>query len=95
MKQGFEPSTFRCHFLGWNPNLWAQNKSYEEYKKSVTSGVTTVKEELEVYDDSRKLSYKELKGMPAGIDLTKKEVWASHCVGMACIMTVVIVAILD
>ena len=74
VKQGFEPSTFRCHFLGWNPNLWAQNESYEDYKKSVTSGVTSVQKELEVYDESRKLSYQELKGNPPGIDLTKKEV---------------------
>ena len=74
VKQGFEPNTFRCHFLGWNPTLWAQNKSYEEYKKSVTSGVTSVEAELEVYDESRKLSYQELKGKPVGIDLTRKEV---------------------
>ena len=33
-----------------------------------------MKEALQVYDDSRKLSYAELKGSPAGIDLTKKEV---------------------
>lgn len=74
VRQGFEPAPFRCHFLGWNPNLWAQNKSYEEYKNSVTSGVTSVQKELEVYDDSRKLSYEELKGNPVGIDLTRKEV---------------------
>lgn len=74
VKQGFEPSTFRCYFLGWNPNLWAQHQSFEEYKKSVTSGVTSVTEELKQFDDSRKLSYEELKGSPAGIDLTKKEV---------------------
>ena len=33
-----------------------------------------VQDELKQYDDSRKLSYEELKGNPAGIDLTKKEV---------------------
>ncbi len=54
--------------------MWAQNTSYDEYKKSMTSGVTSVQEELEVYDESRKLSYQELKGKPIGIDLTKKEV---------------------
>lgn len=74
VKQGFEPSTFRCHFLGWNPALWAQDKSYEAYKKSVGTGITTVEDELKVYDESRKLSYEELKGNPVGIDLTRKEV---------------------
>ena len=54
--------------------MWAQNQSFEAYRKSVTSGVTNVQDELEQYDDSRKLSYEELKGSPSGIDLTKKEV---------------------
>ena len=36
--------------------------------------MTDVKKELEQYDDSRKLSYEELKGNPPGIDLTRKEV---------------------
>lgn len=75
VKQGFEPNTFKCHFLGWNPSLWAQNQSFEAYKESVTSGVTSVQDELKQYDDTRKLSYEELKGTPSGIDLTKKEVW--------------------
>lgn len=74
VKQGFEPSTFRCHFLGWNPSLWAQNISFEEYKKLVTAGVTNVEDELKQYDDSRKLSHEQLKGSPSGIDLSKKEV---------------------
>lgn len=33
-----------------------------------------MQEELKLYDDTRKLSYDELKGSPAGIDLTRKEV---------------------
>ncbi len=36
VKQGFEPPTFRCHFRGWNPNLWAQDISYETYRKQVS-----------------------------------------------------------
>ena len=35
VKQGFEPPIFTCHFLGWNPGLWAQDKSYEAYVKEV------------------------------------------------------------
>ena len=35
VKQGFEPPIFTCHFLGWNPNLWAQDKTYEAYLKEV------------------------------------------------------------
>ena len=74
MKQGFEPSTFKCHFLGWNANLWAQSKSYEDYKKSVGKGVTNIADEVKQYDDTRKLTYNELKGSPVGIDVSKKEV---------------------
>ena len=76
VKQGFEPPTFTCHFLGWNPNLWAQSTSYEEYRKQITAGVTSVTEELKKYDEGRKFKYSELKGkqVPAGIDATQKEV---------------------
>ena len=77
VKQGCEPPTFTCHFLGWNPNLWAQDKSYEAYRKQISTGVTTVAEELEKYDDSRKFKYEELKGKgncPTGVDASKKEV---------------------
>lgn len=77
MKQGCEPPTFTCHFHGWNPELWSQDKSYEEYRKQITSGITSVKNEFSKYDESRKLKYEELKGQgncPAGVDVTKKEV---------------------
>ena len=79
MKQGCEPPTFTCHFLGWNPNLWAQDKSYEAYRRQVSegSGVTAVAEELKKYDDSRKFKYEELKGKnncPTGVDASRKEV---------------------
>ena len=76
VKQGCEPPTFTCHFLGWNPNLWAQDKSYETYRKQVSEGVTAVAEELKKYDDSRKFKYDELKGSrcPTGVDASRKEV---------------------
>ncbi len=36
VKQGFEPPTFRCHYLGWNPSLWERDDSYESYRKQVS-----------------------------------------------------------
>ena len=77
VKQGCEPPTFTCHFLGWNPNLWDKDKSYETYRKLVTSGVTSVAGELSKYDEDRKFKYADLKGKgncPTGVDPTKKEV---------------------
>ena len=76
VKQGFEPLAFSCFFLGWNPNLWAQNESYEAYHQQVTRGVTSVQEELKKYDEGRKFPYEQLKGKlcPAGVDPTVKEV---------------------
>ena len=76
MKQGCEPPTFTCHFLGWNPALWQQDKSYDNYRKQVTAGVTSVLDELTKYDEGRKCKYEELKGTncPSGVDPTKKEV---------------------
>lgn len=37
IKQGFELPTFTGHFLGWNPQLWASNKTYEEYLEELKS----------------------------------------------------------
>ena len=76
VKQGFEPPNFSCHFLGWNPNLWAQNKSYEAYRQQVTQGVTSGQEELKKYDEGRKFPYEQLKEdlCPPGVDPTSKEV---------------------
>jgi len=78
VKQGFEPLAFSCHFLGWNPNLWAQNESYEAYWQQVTQGVTSVQEELKKYEEGRKFPYEQLKGKlcPTGVDPTVKEVCA-------------------
>lgn len=77
VKQGFEPPIFTCHFLGWNPNLWAQDKSYEAYLKEVKQGVTSVSDELAKYDPNKKFPYEQLKGKnncPEGVDPSNKEV---------------------
>lgn len=37
IKQGFEPPTFTSHFFGWNPQLWASNKTYEQYLEELKS----------------------------------------------------------
>lgn len=57
--------------------MWAQDKTYETYRKQVSSGVTSVVDELSKYDENRKFKYAELKGKgncPTGVDATKKEV---------------------
>ena len=74
MKQGFEPVAFTCNVLAWNPDFWSQEQSYEEYKKSVKTGVVSASQEMKKYDDTRKLTREELQGNPEGIDITKKEV---------------------
>lgn len=80
VKQGFEPPTFSGLFLGWNPNLWAQNKTYEEYRAQITAGVSDVRQELKTYEEGRKLTYNELKGkqLPKGVDATKKETYLTE-----------------
>jgi len=32
LRQGMEPVSFTCHFLGWSDDKWRQGKSYEEMK---------------------------------------------------------------
>ena len=79
VKQGCEPPTFTCHFHGWNPDVWLQDKSYEMYRKQVSSGITSAIHELSKYDEGRKFDYEDLKGQnncPTGVDPTKKEVSA-------------------
>lgn len=83
VKQGFEPPIFTCHFLGWNPNLWAQNKTYEAYLKEVQNqkGVTSVADELAKYDPNKKYKYEQLKGTnncPPGVDPSNKEAHLSE-----------------
>lgn len=80
VKQGFEPPIFTCHFHGWNPNFWAQSKTYDAYLKEVKTGVTSVAEELEKYDSNKKYKYEELKGSkcPPGVDPSNKEVHLSE-----------------
>ena len=39
IKQGFELPNFTSHFFGWNPQLWASSKTYEQYLEELkTSG---------------------------------------------------------
>jgi hypothetical protein len=81
VKQGFEPPIFTCHFLGWNPNFWAQSKTYEAYMKEVKQGVTSVSEELAKYDPNKKFKYEQLKGRgncPVGVDPSNKELHLSE-----------------
>ena len=57
--------------------MWAQDKSYEAYRKQVSEGIITVADELKKYEDNRKFNYEELKGRnncPTGVDVTRKEV---------------------
>ena len=37
IKQGFELPTFTAHFFGWNPELWATSKTYEQYLEELKS----------------------------------------------------------
>ena len=50
IKQGFELPTFTSHFFGWNPQLWASSKTYEQYLEELkSSGGGQAKKVAEVW----------------------------------------------
>lgn len=74
MKQGHEPPIFTCHFLGWNPNLWSQDKTYKGYLEQVVTGTSSVEEELAKFDSKHPYDKLTGKQCPHGVDPTCKEV---------------------
>lgn len=38
VKQGFEPPTFTCHFIGWDDNKWRDGKTYEQLCAEMMAG---------------------------------------------------------
>ena len=42
VKQGFEPTNFRCHFHAWDDDMWSKGMSYEELKAKLGSEAEAV-----------------------------------------------------
>jgi hypothetical protein len=82
VKQGFEPTNFRCHFHAWDDDKWSSGKSYEELVAALggeAQGVT-VSAALEEYSSSKKYPYSQLidnTKLPEFVDFTMKEQYLS------------------
>jgi hypothetical protein len=85
IKQGFEPSNFRCHFHAWDDDKWSSGLSYEELVKSlegsgVDAGPVAVQAALDKYSGNQKFPYEQLldnSKLPEEVDLTAKEKYLS------------------
>jgi hypothetical protein len=85
IKQGFEPSNFRCHFHAWDDDKWSSGLSYEELVKSlegsgVDAGPVSVQAALDKYSGNQKFPYEQLldnSKLPEEVDLTAKEKYLS------------------
>jgi len=82
VKQGYEPPQLTGLFPGWNDEVFAQGKSYEEIKNELNdqnAGITLVTEELRKFSFDIKYPYNVLTRpvLPDGVDPTKKEYYLS------------------
>jgi len=77
---GHEPKLFTCHFLGWDPIRAAAKEDPAEAKLRAAKGVgaspSSVRAAASVYSTDKKHPLADLqKGVPEGVDPTKKEDW--------------------
>ncbi|EGD82454.1 villin-1 [Salpingoeca rosetta] len=77
IKQGFEPTNFRCHFHAWDDDMWSKGMSYEELKAKLGSEVEGVDAmaALDEWSGNKKYPYELLRDgpVPETVDVTAKE----------------------
>lgn len=78
IKQGREPSNFKCHFLAWDDEKWAKLRAAAE-AAGEDSGPVNVADALEDYSTNKKYAYHDLveNNVPESVDKTMKEAYLS------------------
>jgi advillin len=80
VRMGFEPPQFTGCFLGWNPNKWADGKSFKELMDEIgqeNAGISLLKDEYKKYTSFYPLDQLQENPPPEGVDVTKKEMYLS------------------
>lgn len=83
IKQGREPTNFRCHFFAWDDEKWSNGMNYEQLKAALGSGevaAVSADQALDAFSTNNKIPYEQLKnseGLPDTVDLTMKEAYLS------------------
>eukprot|EP00730_Choanoeca_flexa_P008954 TRINITY_DN12561_c0_g5_i1.p1 TRINITY_DN12561_c0_g5~~TRINITY_DN12561_c0_g5_i1.p1 ORF type:complete len:835 (+),score=300.76 TRINITY_DN12561_c0_g5_i1:1495-3999(+) len=82
IKQGREPTNFRCHFFAWDDEKWSNGMNYDELKAALGKGETvaiSADEALEAFSTSRKFTYDQLRtnDIPDEVDKTRKQEYLS------------------
>lgn len=80
IKQGFEPSNFKCHFLAWDDEKWDKLRAAAASNGTAADvGPVSVQAALAEYSDDRKFSYDDLvnNNLPESVDKTRKEAYLS------------------
>eukprot|EP00039_Didymoeca_costata_P018244 m.332725 g.332725 ORF g.332725 m.332725 type:complete len:884 (-) comp16996_c0_seq1:287-2938(-) len=82
IKQGMEPPTFTCHFIGWDDDKWRNGKTYEELRAEMMAANPSG----EVKDLAVNLDDAVAKYTPGGTiypykDLAHKD-WKKRCEGV-------------
>eukprot|EP00056_Hartaetosiga_gracilis_P012462 m.198992 g.198992 ORF g.198992 m.198992 type:complete len:666 (-) comp13692_c2_seq2:133-2130(-) len=81
VKQGFEPTNFRCNFHAWDDDKWSSGLSYEELKAKLGAAVEVqdASEALDEWSGNKKYPYTLLRDgpLPETVDATKKELYLS------------------
>jgi hypothetical protein len=79
IKQGREPTNFRCHFHAWDDEKWSNGMNYEQLKAALGGGevaAISVDAALDAFSTNTKYSIAQLSdnsSLPDTVDLTKKE----------------------
>ncbi|ELU00392.1 hypothetical protein CAPTEDRAFT_170352 [Capitella teleta] len=80
VQMGFEPPQFTGCFLGWNPDKWADGKSFHDLIADVgkeNAGISLLKDEVKKYTSFYPLEQLQEHLPPVGVDVTKKEMYLS------------------
>ncbi|EDQ85244.1 uncharacterized protein MONBRDRAFT_34323 [Monosiga brevicollis MX1] len=83
VKQGLEPTNFRCHFMAWDDEKWSNGMNYEQLKAALGSGevgAVSLDQAMDAFSTNKKYPYEQLKsndGLPDTVDKTKKEQYLS------------------
>jgi hypothetical protein len=81
VKQGFEPTNFRCHFHAWDDDKWSSGLSYEELKAKLGAEVEGVDASaaLDEWSGNKKYPLDLLINgpLPETVDVTAKEKYLS------------------
>ena len=78
IKQGREPTNFRCHFMAWDDEKWSNGMNYDQLKAALGSNEVagvSADQALQAFSTNVKYTYEQLRtnDIPSEVDQTRKQ----------------------